>query len=71
MYTQAWGQSSDVLLGVERLEPDQDDQDEVVVKLKVLTSRSGPRAEAVLVWDWNKGRVTEVDPSTLGGPGGP
>jgi replicative DNA helicase len=68
MYTQAWGQSSDVLLGVERLLEDQtDDQGEVIIRLKVLTSRSGPLAQAALVWDWSQGRVLEIDPSTVQG----
>jgi replicative DNA helicase len=71
MYTQAWGQSSDVLLGQERVEGMDDDQGEVIVRLKVLTSRSGPRAEALLAWNWNLGQVVEIDPMAMqGGSGG-
>jgi replicative DNA helicase len=69
MYTQAWRQSADVMLGVERADPDADDSGEVVLRLKVLASRSGPRAESMLVWDWNKGSVYEAD--AVGAPGGP
>ena len=39
MYTQAWGQSADVLLGVERVDPAANDLDAVVIKLSVLASR--------------------------------
>ena len=65
MYTQAWRQSADVLLGVERMEPDAPDDGEVLIRLKVLTSRSGPRAETVLAWDWTQGRCIEMDPSSV------
>src|SRR4029077_2112730 len=65
MYTQAWRQSADVMLGIERVEPDADDSGEVALKLKVLSSRSGPRAETGLVWDWNRGLVKEIDPRAL------
>jgi hypothetical protein len=48
-----------------------DDQGEVIVRLKVLTSRSGPRAEALLAWNWNLGQVVEIDPMAMqGGSGG-
>ena len=65
MYTQAFGQSADVLLGVERADPDQSDIDAVTIRLKVLASRSGPRAETILQWDWAHGMVTEVAPSEI------
>ena len=65
MYTQAWRQSADVMLGVERVEPDGDDSGEVVIRLRVLSSRSGPRAETTIVWNWNQGRVDEVDPTAM------
>ena len=69
MYTQAWRQSSDVLLGVERVEEDGvPDDGEIHVKVKVLNSRSGPRAETYVVWDWNKGSVIEVDTHTPTSP---
>jgi replicative DNA helicase len=60
MYTQAWRQSADVMLGIERVDPEADDAGEVALRLKVLSSRSGPRAETALVWDWNKGSVFEI-----------
>ena len=63
MYTQAWRQSADVLLGVERLDPEADDFGQVMVRFKVLASRSGPRAETLLAWNWSQGTVHEVDPS--------
>ena len=68
MYTQVWQQSADVLLGTERItESDEDDalQDHgaVSVKFKVLASRSGPRGETTIVWDWPNGDVTEMDPT--------
>lgn len=63
MYTQAWRQSSDVLLGVQRLDPDAPDDGEVAILLKVLATRSGPRADTELVWDWNRGRCLDVTQS--------
>ena len=63
MYTQAWGQDSDLLLGVERQSRDEEDEtSEASVKFKVIESRSGPRKEVTLVWDWNQGSVRELDP---------
>jgi len=66
MYTQAWGQDCDVLLGTERLgerQADETQQGPVQVKLRVIESRSGPRKEVVLEWDWNAGSCTELDPA--------
>ena len=60
MYTQAWRQSADVLLGVERTDAEQEDKGEVSITIKVLASRSGPKAATDLVWDWSKGRVFEI-----------
>jgi replicative DNA helicase len=60
MYTQAWRQSADVLLGVERINPDDPDDGEVHVCIKVLATRSGPRAETFVVWDYSKGLCVEV-----------
>ena len=60
MYTQAWRQSADVLLGVERLDPEQPDDGEVSIVLKVLATRSGPRADTFIAWNWSQGRVDEV-----------
>lgn len=65
MYTQAWRQSADVLLGVERDDPDAPDAGEVMVRFKVLASRAGPRAETMLSWDWSEGRMDELDPTTF------
>ena len=67
MYTQAWGQDCDVLLGVERMREDgeseeQDDMGVARVKFKVIESRSGPRRQVILEWDWNHGAVEEQDP---------
>lgn len=60
MYTQAFGQSADVLLGVERADPEEGDQSTVTIRMKVLASRSGPRAETILRWNWSRGLVEEV-----------
>ena len=61
MYTQAWQQSADVLLGVERVEDDSSgSSSEVMIKVRVLNSRSGPRNDTFVVWDWSKGQVTEL-----------
>ena len=63
MYSQAWGQDSDLLLGVERQSRDEEDEtSEATVKFKVIESRSGPRKDVLLTWNWNKGSVREVDP---------
>ena len=71
MYTQAWGQDCDIMLGVERVHDDKKDSavelvDEVnsgpaLVKFKVVESRSGPRRDILLEWDWSHGSVTEID----------
>ena len=63
MYTQAWRQSADVLLGTEREDPEASDLGEVMVHFKVLASRAGPRAVTALSWNWGEGKVTEQDPS--------
>jgi len=69
MYTQAWGQDCDVMLGVERVIEDNKDPDDdtgiVLVKFKVVESRSGPRKETLLEWDWSKGSVREIDPAKV------
>lgn len=67
MYTQAFGQSADVLLGVERDDPEEDDRSTVTIRMKVLASRSGPRAETVLRWNWSRGQVQEVPPADFKG----
>jgi len=58
-------ESADVLLGVERDDPDAPDAGEVMVRFKVLASRAGPRAETMLSWDWSEGRMDELDPTTF------
>jgi len=61
MWTQAWRQSSDVLLGVNRDFDEGDaDNEPVTITLDVLASRSGPRASTTLVWDWPHGSVVEM-----------
>lgn len=62
MYTQAWRQSCDVLLGSERANTDEEvlaKNGAVTILLKVLASRSGPYAESAIEWDWNSGYVDE------------
>jgi len=62
MYTQAWRQSADVLLGSERISTDEEvlsNNGAVSVIIKVLASRAGPYAESVVLWDWNSGFVKE------------
>ena len=62
MYTQAWRQSADVLLGSERASTDEEvlaNNGAVAILIKVLASRSGPYAESSIVWDWNQGFVDE------------
>lgn len=62
MYTQAWGQDCDILLGAERIrEEGQDEQAPARVRFRVLESRSGPRKDCVLEWDWSSGSVEEID----------
>jgi replicative DNA helicase len=68
MYTQAWGQDCDVLLGVERMgerKADETGTEPVPVKFRVIESRSGPRKEVVLEWDWHRGSVQELDPAAM------
>ena len=68
MYTQAWQQSADVLLGVERVDPDDEGQgSEVMIRMRVLNSRSGPRADTTVIWDWSRGMVAELDSMTFKG----
>jgi replicative DNA helicase len=68
MYTQGWRQSADVYLGVERLNPDDPDDGEVHICIKVLATRSGPRSETYVVWDWSRGSCIEVKGSGTSGP---
>lgn len=76
MYSQSWAQDADILLGVERITPStpggSDEENEnvttagpVQVKFRVVESRSGPRKNVILEWDWNEGSVEEIDPSEM------
>jgi replicative DNA helicase len=75
MYSQSWAQDADILLGVERVTPStpggSDEENEnvtagpVQVKFRVVESRSGPRKNVILEWDWAEGSVEEIDPDAL------
>jgi replicative DNA helicase len=67
MYTQAWGQDCDVMLGVQRVEEDKDKDESgpILVKFNVVESRSGPRKTTLLEWDFSKGSVREIDPAKV------
>lgn len=69
MYSQAWGQDCDVMLGVERQVAEDTDPEDlagpVSVKFRVLESRSGPRKDVMLEWDWAIGSVEELDPGRI------
>jgi replicative DNA helicase len=64
-YSSSFAQDSDVVLGVEL---DTDDQGKVTgrSKLRVLASRSGPRKDVLIEWDWNRGYVAEVAQVAMG-----
>lgn len=59
-YTSAWGQDADLILGVERI-PNTN-----VSKFHVMESRSGPRADTFIAWDWDQGSVTEIQEQNFG-----
>lgn len=72
MYTQAFVQDANVILGTQRTDAKDDEEDEeethrgpVTVKFKVLGSRSGPRTTTVLEWDWANGSVTELSKAEM------
>lgn len=56
-YTSAFGQDADVILGVER------QADSNISKFHVMESRSGPRKDVYVEWDWTRGHVGEIDSS--------
>ena len=56
------GQSADVLLGVERLNPEEGDLAAVDDPTQVLASRVRSTCRDVLRWDWSHGSVQEMDP---------
>lgn len=58
-YTSAWGQDADLILGAER-QPDSN-----ITKFHVLDSRSGPRIDTFVEWDWDRGYVGESDPAVF------
>lgn len=67
MYSQAFVQDANIILGTERPNrkegeerEDEDESGPVTINFKVLGSRSGPRKTTVLEWDWDKGRVREL-----------
>ena len=57
------------MLGVERVREEKAEGelvDEInsgpaIVKFRVIESRSGPRKDTLLEWDWSKGSVHEID----------
>lgn len=55
-YSSSFLQDSDVVLGLERIE----DEDQMR-KLKIVASRNCGPAEVDLVWDWGVGRFEELD----------
>ncbi|NBZ97040.1 MAG: hypothetical protein EBR40_11565 [Proteobacteria bacterium] len=61
-YTSAFGQDADLILGVER-QPDSN-----LSKFHVMESRSGPRKDVMVEWDWDTGTVTEIDLSMWAPP---
>ena len=64
MYSTSFLQDSDLVLAAERVNPggiDPDPKDPAVLLFKVLLSRSGPRDDVRLEWDWTKGRVLDLD----------
>jgi replicative DNA helicase len=57
-YSSSFAQDSDIVLGTERPDAHR------VAKFHVIASRSGPRKETWIEWDWDHGRVEEVpDPN--------
>lgn len=58
-YTSAFGQDADLVLGVERQENSN------MSKFHVIESRSGPRKDLYIEWDWDRGYVGEIDPQNF------
>ena len=54
-YSSSFYQDSDVILGLERTE----DDDETLRNLKIVASRNSGGAEVSLIWDWESGRFEE------------
>ncbi len=68
MYTQAFGQDANIVLGTARMtkqreegeDIEEEDSGPVTVRFSVIASRSGPRKETILEWNWDEGRATEL-----------
>lgn len=57
-YSSSFAQDSDLLLGTEAHE-----EVENVSRFKVLASRSGPKGDIYMVFDWDHGEIRELTPS--------
>jgi replicative DNA helicase len=62
MYSQAWTQDCDLMLGVQRID-EQQDHGPATIRFDVLASRSGPRKDVFIEWDWGNGSYHEIDPN--------
>lgn len=60
-YTSSFAQDSDLVLGVES-DPDVDNQ----AIIRVILSRSSPKGEVRIKWDWDTMNFTEVDENDTG-----
>jgi replicative DNA helicase len=60
-YTSSFAQDSDLVLGVES-DPDVDNQ----AIIRVILSRSSPKGEVRIKWDWENMNFTEVDENDNG-----
>jgi replicative DNA helicase len=58
-YSSSFFQDSDVILGLDYVDEDDDDLNERI--LKVIASRACPRVETTLQWNWNEGRFEEYE----------
>lgn len=62
-YSSSFGQDSDVILGLERIEPGKGETDDTYAyqrKLKILDSRNSGTAEVDLVFDYDEGNIEEA-----------
>jgi replicative DNA helicase len=55
-YTSSFAQDSDVIMGVER------NKEMPEIMLRVVAARNAPPADIRVSWDWEHGRIEEVDP---------
>lgn len=61
-YSSSFGQDSDVILGLERIQPGKGETDDLYAyqrKLRILDSRNTGVAEADLIFDYDEGRIEE------------